>query len=62
MKRHKLIQHLERHGCILLREGGNHAIYLNPANNKRSAVGRHKELDDLLCVKICKQLEIPAIK
>ena len=62
MKRHKLIQHLERNGCLLLREGGNHAIYLNPANNKRSAVGRHKELDDLLCTKICKQLEIPPIK
>lgn len=62
MKRHKLVQHLERHGCVLLREGGNHAIYLNPANNKRSAVGRHNELDDLLCKKICKQLEVPPVK
>jgi len=62
MKRHQLIKHLERNGCILLREGGNHAIYLNPANNKRSAVVRHKELDDVLCVKSCKPLEIPPVK
>ncbi len=53
MKRLKLVQHLERNGCKLLREGGNHAIYWNPANDKRSAVGRHAELDDLLCRKIC---------
>ena len=61
MKRLKLVQHLERHGCKLLREGGNHAIYINPANNKRTAVGRHAELDDLLCRKICKQLDIAII-
>jgi predicted RNA binding protein YcfA (HicA-like mRNA interferase family) len=61
MKRLKLVQHLERHGCKLLREGGNHAIYINPANNKRTAVGRHTELDDLLCRKICRQLDIPII-
>ncbi|MBK6409726.1 MAG: type II toxin-antitoxin system HicA family toxin [Flavobacteriales bacterium] len=62
MKRLKLIRHLEKHGCILLREGGNHAIYLNPKNQRRSAVGRHRELADLLCEKICKQLEVPGLK
>ncbi len=60
MKRYALIQHLQEYGCYLLREGANHAIYINPANNKQSAVGRHTELDNILCKKICKQLEIPA--
>jgi mRNA interferase HicA len=60
MKRYALIKHLQEHGCYLLREGANHAIYINPANDKQSAVGRHTELDNLLCKKICKQLEIPA--
>jgi len=62
MKRHKLISHLKKHGCVLLREGGNHSIYVNPANQRQSAVGRHRELSDLLCKKVCKQLDIPQIK
>jgi len=45
----------------LLREGANHAIYQNPVNLKQTAVGRHQELDNLLCKKICKQLEIPSM-
>jgi mRNA interferase HicA len=53
MKRSALVKHLEKHGCYLLREGGNHAIYINPANQKQTAVGRHQELDNLLCKKVC---------
>jgi len=29
MKRRKLLQHLQQHGCALLREGGNHSWWLN---------------------------------
>ncbi|MEQ9425040.1 MAG: type II toxin-antitoxin system HicA family toxin [Cyclobacteriaceae bacterium] len=61
MKRNKLVSHLVKHGCILLREGGNHSIYLNPVSKRQTAVGRHRELSDLLCKKICKQLDIPSI-
>jgi mRNA interferase HicA len=61
MKRAELIKHLEKNGCKLLREGSNHTIYINPLNNKQSTVGRHQELSNLLCKKICKQLEIPII-
>ena len=61
MKRVALVKHLVKNGCVLLREGANHAIYLNPLNQKQTAVGRHQELDNLLCKKICKQLEIPVI-
>jgi len=62
MKRSKLVKHLQKHDCILLREGGNHSIFRNSRNKKQSAVGRHRELSDLLCNKICKQLEIPLVK
>lgn len=61
MKRADLIKHLKANGCELLREGTNHAIYRNKSNSKQSAVGRHQELDNLLCKKICKQLEIPFV-
>jgi mRNA interferase HicA len=44
MKRSALIKHIEKNGCYLLREGGNHAIYVNPINQKQTAVGRHQEL------------------
>jgi len=59
MKRKALIKYLERNGCILLREGGNHSIYLNKARMKISTVPRHKEIYDFLAKKICKDLEIP---
>jgi predicted RNA binding protein YcfA (HicA-like mRNA interferase family) len=29
MKRRDLIRHIEVHGCELLREGGNHSVYVN---------------------------------
>ncbi|MGH9802622.1 MAG: type II toxin-antitoxin system HicA family toxin [Blastocatellia bacterium] len=60
MKRADFIRHLLKHGCELLREGGNHSIYVNRANNRVSAVPRHREVDDFLVRKICRDLEIPA--
>ncbi|MCA9025502.1 MAG: type II toxin-antitoxin system HicA family toxin [Planctomycetaceae bacterium] len=59
MKREKLIQHLKQHGCEFLREGGDHTIFINPANNQRSPIPRHREIRDLLANRICKQLEVP---
>lgn len=59
MKRRALIQHLTQHGCSLIREGGNHSWWGNPAKNRRSAVPRHTEVHDLLARKICKDLDIP---
>jgi mRNA interferase HicA len=61
MKRSDLVKHLKINNCELLREGNNHSIYRNNKNGKQSSVGRHLELDNLLCKKICKQLEIPFI-
>ncbi len=34
LKRRDLIRHLEQHDCQLLREGGNHSIYVNPRSPK----------------------------
>jgi predicted RNA binding protein YcfA (HicA-like mRNA interferase family) len=59
MKRKDLIRHLKSHGCRLLREGGKHSIYVNPANNQTSTVPRHREIDDFLTRKICRDLSIP---
>jgi mRNA interferase HicA len=61
MKRNKLVAHLKKNGCKLFRNGANHDIFINQANGKMSAVGRHTELDNLYCKMICKQLEIGII-
>ena len=59
MKRRDLVRHLESHGCSLLREGGNHSWFHNPAQAKRSAVPRHREISDILARKICRDLGVP---
>jgi predicted RNA binding protein YcfA (HicA-like mRNA interferase family) len=43
MKRRDLIRHVQRHGCILLREGANHSVYANPVRGKLSTIPRHGE-------------------
>ena len=59
MKRRDLIRHLEDHGCQLLREGGNHTIYINRAAKRTSSVPRHDEINNELARKIGKDLQIP---
>ena len=59
MKRKELVRYLEENGCILLREGKNHSVYLNRRKNKVSTVPRHMEINDFLARKICRDLEIP---
>ncbi|MFV1980163.1 MAG: type II toxin-antitoxin system HicA family toxin [Rhodothermia bacterium] len=60
MKRRDLIQHLKAAGCEILREGGNHTIYINRSAHRTSAVPRHREINDFLAKKICKDLEVEA--
>ncbi|NQW04368.1 MAG: type II toxin-antitoxin system HicA family toxin [Acidobacteria bacterium] len=60
MKRRALVRHRLDHGCELLREGGNHSIFVNRTAAKTSAVPRHPEINDDLAKKICKDLGIPA--
>jgi len=59
MKRKDLVAHLLRHGCELLREGSRHSVYYNPALNKTSTVPRHREINDFLARKICRDLGVP---
>ncbi len=59
MKRRDLIRHLESHGCELLREGGKHSVYVNRRARKTSTVPRHREIDESLARKICRDLGIP---
>ncbi|MEO0529713.1 MAG: type II toxin-antitoxin system HicA family toxin [Planctomycetota bacterium] len=54
MKRRDLIRHLVSNGCELIREGGRHSR----GTRARSAVPRHREVDDRLAKKICRDLEI----
>jgi mRNA interferase HicA len=62
LKREALLRHLRRNGCQLLREGGRHSWWHNPMQNKRSAVLRHKEIDDDLARKICRDLGIAQVR
>ncbi len=58
MKRKSLIRHLEKNGCLWIREGGNHTIYLNPQLKKTSSIPRHREVVDFLARKICRDLGV----
>jgi len=61
MKQKELIKHLEKHGCVFFKEGANHTHYINPKNPAvKVPVPRHKEISNLLAIKICKELDIPA--
>jgi len=59
LKRRDLIRYLEKKGCELLREGGNHTVYVNRKEKKASTVPRHREIDHNLAKKIFKDLGIP---
>lgn len=58
MKLADLVRHLLEQGCTLLREGGRHSVYVNRATSKASTVPRHREINDFLARKICKDLGI----
>lgn len=47
MKRRDLLRHLERFGCVLLREGGKHSVFVNPEKEKAATVPRHRQINKL---------------
>jgi predicted RNA binding protein YcfA (HicA-like mRNA interferase family) len=59
MKRRDLLRYLAEHGCELLREGSRHSVFYNPKAQTTSTVPRHREVDDFLARKICRDLQIP---
>jgi mRNA interferase HicA len=48
MNRKEFVRQITQAGCVLLRSGANHDIYLNPATGKKQPVPRHKEIDNQL--------------
>jgi len=58
MKRIDLIRHLQRPGVQFLREGANHTVYVNRVAGKASTVPRHREINDFLAQKICRDQEV----
>jgi predicted RNA binding protein YcfA (HicA-like mRNA interferase family) len=59
MNRRLLIRRIEKMGCELLREGGNHSIYVNRRQKKVTTIPRHNEIDDNLAKRIFKDLGLP---
>lgn len=58
MKRRELLRKLQQAGCILLRPGGNHDIYLNPKTGRKQPVPRHAEVDEYLAKHILRYLDL----
>jgi predicted RNA binding protein YcfA (HicA-like mRNA interferase family) len=56
VKRKDLIRQLAADGCVLLRHGSRHDIYLNPKNGMKQPVPRHSEVDEKLVKHIKKYL------
>ena len=59
VKRRDPVRHLERHGCELFREGGSHTVFVNRAVSKVTTVPRHRDINEHLARRICKDLDVP---
>src|SRR5205814_1221349 len=53
MKRRDLERYLRDHGCVKVREGGNHTIWSNPRVTGTAAVPRHTEIKNGVVRDIC---------
>lgn len=56
MKRRDLLKALEQMGCVLVRNGGRHDWYTNPATKQSQPVPRHNEINENLAKSILKKL------
>jgi len=56
MKRRELIRRIEAMGGVLVRHGGNHDWYSNPATKRSQPVPRHAEINENLAKSILKKL------
>jgi predicted RNA binding protein YcfA (HicA-like mRNA interferase family) len=48
VKRTELIRKLTDAGCVLLRHGGRHDVYLNPPSGQKQPIPRHSDIDEHL--------------
>ena len=60
MKRSELIRELLEQGCVLLRHGARHDIYINPTTGQKQSVPRHTEVDEALAKHIKRYLGLKA--
>ena len=58
MKRNELLKQLNKEGCIFLKSGSKHDIYINPKTGQKQAIPRHSEIDNSLADHIKKYLGI----
>ena len=58
MKRIDLIKYLLKAGCIFVRGGGKHSVFLNPVTKRISTIPRHNEINKFLAKKICRDLGV----
>jgi mRNA interferase HicA len=56
MKRVELIKAIEASGCVLVRHGGRHDWYRNPATGVSQPVPRHREVKEPLARRIIRML------
>jgi hypothetical protein len=54
VKRLDLVRTLEQSGCVLLRHGGRH--YHNPNTGRSEPVPRHREINEILALRIIRRL------
>jgi mRNA interferase HicA len=60
VKRIDLIKALEEQGCELVRHGGKHDWYRNPATGVSQPVPRHREIKEPLARRIIRMLSPPS--
>ena len=58
MKRAEIVRLLRAAGCVLLREGRKHSVYVQAVSGRISTVPRHREIHDNLARKILKDLGV----
>jgi mRNA interferase HicA len=56
MKRRDLERKLRIAGCFLKREGGSHAVWVNPKTGVTETIPRHSEIKENLARKILKSM------
>lgn len=57
MKRLDLVRELREMGCVLIRHGGRHDWYQQPATGMCQPVPRHNEIKEFLARSIIKKLK-----
>ncbi|MBI4993887.1 type II toxin-antitoxin system HicA family toxin [Candidatus Wolfebacteria bacterium] len=62
MKRNDLIRYILAEGCIFIREGAKHSVFINPLIKRSSTIPRHNEINNFLSRKICRDLGIREIE